>query len=420
MMAKTKNSQNQDLQDEKMNRITEDKSSKSANSENPASDKWEIPSDWEVKPVGVAFKICNNLRLPISEEERNKIKGIYPYYGPTKIQDYINEYRVDGKYALIGEDGDHFLKWKELPMTLLVEGKFNVNNHAHIILGEDNLTEWFFYYFNSKELTPHLTRQGAGRYKLTKDSLSKILCPLPPLPEQTAISQLLSTWDNAITNTQALIAQKELRKKWLMQNLLTGKMRLKGFEGEWEENNLEYFIKEHKQKPTIEDAYEVLTSAKSGLMKQTDYYGDNRITNREDADYNVIPPDYLTYRSRSDDGLFTFNKNELGMTGLISGYYPVFTIVNGSIDYILTYINYFKQKLTKYSIGTSQLVLSMNALKKAKFHLPNSEEQTAIAKVQQAADKEIKLLKTKCNKLKEQKKGLMQQLLTGKIRLKLN
>lgn len=140
----------------------------------------EIPSDWDVKTVGEAFKICNNLRLPISEEERAKIRGDYPYYGPTKIQDYINEYRIDGKYALIGEDGDHFLKWKELPMTLLVEGKFNVNNHAHIVLGEDNLTEWFFYFFNQRELTPHLTRQGAGRYKLTKDALSKILCPLPP------------------------------------------------------------------------------------------------------------------------------------------------------------------------------------------------------------------------------------------------
>ena len=189
----------------------------------------EIPEDWEVKPVGEAFEILNNLRLPISEEERNKVKGIYPYYGPTKIQDYIKEYRLDGKYALIGEDGDHFLKWKEQQMTLLVEGKFNVNNHAHIIQGTNNLTDWFFYFFNHRELTPHLTRQGAGRYKLTKDALSKILIPLPPLPEQRAIAQVLSTWDSAISKTQALIVQKERRKKWLMQNLLTGKKRLPAF-----------------------------------------------------------------------------------------------------------------------------------------------------------------------------------------------
>ena len=62
-----------------------------------------IPKDWEMSTVGDAFEISNNLRYPISHEERRKIQGCYPYYGPTKIQDYINEYRIDGKYALIGK-----------------------------------------------------------------------------------------------------------------------------------------------------------------------------------------------------------------------------------------------------------------------------------------------------------------------------
>jgi type I restriction enzyme S subunit len=387
--------------------------------------EFKVPDGWKVEAVGEAFEICNNLRFPISEEERKKIHGPFPYYGPTKIQDWINEYRVDGKFALIGEDGDHFLKWKELPMTLLVEGKFNVNNHAHLVRGNSNLTEWFFYYFQNRELTKYLTRQGAGRYKLTKDSLTKIPIAIPPHPEQRAIAQVLGTIDQAIQTTERLIAQKELRKKWLMQQLLTGNMRLcnqngRRFEGEWEEFNLDFFIKEYRVKTSNQDEYDVLTSSKSGLMKQTDYYGNNRITNRDDADYNVIPPNYLTYRSRSDDGLFTFNKNELGITGLISGYYPVFTIVNGNIDFILMFINFFRQKLTKYSIGTSQLVLSINALKEARFNLPSEEEQTAIAHLLQTADQEINLLKTKAEKLREHKKGMMQVLLTGKVRVKTN
>jgi len=261
---------------------------------------------------------------------------------------------------------------------------------------------------------------GSNYPAINSSDVRKLKIPLPPLPEQKAIAQVLSTADAAIHTTEKLIAQKELRKKWLMQQLLTGKKRLKGFSGEWKENKLEFFITDYKQKPTDEDNYEVLTSAKAGLMKQTDYYGDNRITNRDDADYNVIPPNYLTYRSRSDDGLFTFNKNDLGITGLISGYYPVFTIKNGDINFILMYMNYYRQKLTKYAIGTSQLVLAMNALKEAKFHLPKEEEQTAIAQVLQAADKEISLLKAKAEKLREQKKGLMQVLLTGKVRLKIN
>lgn len=259
--------------------------------------------------------------------------------------------------------------------------------------------------------------QGNSVVHIYPSDLSKVNIPLPPLPEQKAIAQVLSTANATIHCTEKLIAQKVLRKKWLMQQLLAGKKRLKGFSGDWKEKKLEYFIKEYKQKPTPEDNYEVLTSAKSGLLRQTDYYGDNRITNRDDADYNVIPPSHLTYRSRSDDGLFTFNKNDLGITGLISGYYPVFSIKNGDLDFILIYMNYYKQKLAKYSIGTSQLVLAINALKEAKFVLPEHEEQTAIAQVLQAADKEIRLLKAKAEKLSEQKKGLMQQLLTGKKRL---
>jgi restriction endonuclease S subunit len=251
--------------------------------------------------------------------------------------------------------------------------------------------------------------------------LKNIVITFPSKPEQKAIARVLRTIDATIHTTEQLISQKELRKKWLMQQLITGKLRLrsasgKRFEGEWRENKLEFFIQEYKQKPIELGAFEVLTSAKAGLMKQTEYYGDNRITNRAVADYNVIPPNYLTYRSRSDDGLFTFNKNNLGIIGLISGYYPVFSIKNGDINFILMYMNYYRKKLTKYAIGTSQLVLAMNALKEAKFHLPNEEEQTAIAQVLQTADKEISLLKLKAEKMKKKKKGLMQQLLTGKIR----
>lgn len=197
-----------------------------------------IPEDWEVKPIGESFDICNHLRYPISQEVRKKMVGEYPYYGPTRVQDYINEYRVEGEYALIGEDGDHFLKWRETSMTLLVNGKCNVNNHAHIVKGVRNLTSWFFYYFQNKDITSYLTRQGAGRYKLTKNALITILCPLPSPPEQQAIVTVLSDIDALITSLDKLIAKKRDIKQATMQQLLTGKTRLPGFGGEWEVKKL--------------------------------------------------------------------------------------------------------------------------------------------------------------------------------------
>ncbi|MBK8855713.1 MAG: restriction endonuclease subunit S [Saprospiraceae bacterium] len=310
--------------------------------------------------------------------------------------------------------------WRsELPIAIYNSNLMRLKFDSSIV--ESNL--FMNYTFNSYYILRQLrgiatgTTSVAAIYGRDLDLLKFLI---PPLPEQKAIATVLSTWDEAIQKTEALILQKELRKKWLMQQLLTGKKRLKGFDGEWKEKKLDLFIKEHKEKPTNIDNFIVLTSAKFGLVKQSEYYGDNRITNRDNADYNVIPPNYLTYRSRSDDGLFTFNKNDLGFTGLVSGYYPVFTIETEDIGFILMYINYFRKKLSMFAIGTSQLVLTINELKKAKFKFPEQKEQTAISQVLQVADKEISLLKNKVDKLREQKKGLMQVLLTGKKRLCLN
>ena len=78
---------------------------------------------WNLSTVGDAAAIKNNLRFPISEEERVKISGDYPYFGPTGVLAHINEYRIEGEHVLIGEDGDHFLKFRDKPMTLLVSGQ---------------------------------------------------------------------------------------------------------------------------------------------------------------------------------------------------------------------------------------------------------------------------------------------------------
>jgi type I restriction enzyme S subunit len=124
----------------------------------------KIPKGWKLGTVGRFCRIRNDLRKPISVEERNKIKGIFPYYGPTGIIGYINEYLANGDYALIGEDGDHFLKCEEKEQTILVHGKFNVNNHAHLIEATNNCSvEWFYHFFKHRNITPFLSRQGAGR-----------------------------------------------------------------------------------------------------------------------------------------------------------------------------------------------------------------------------------------------------------------
>lgn len=261
--------------------------------------------------------------------------------------------------------------------------------------------------------------QGTKVYSISYNYIAKLHVILPPTEEQGKIVEILNCWNEAIEKQEQLVEKLERRKRGLMQQLLNKKKQLRECVAEWKIVKLGDCISEFNEKPKENVKYEILTSSNKGLVKQTDYYGDNRITNRKEVDYNVIPPNYVTYRSRSDDGLFTFNKNTYGIYGLVSGYYPVFTALNNNIDFIIIFLNYFKTKLFKFSIGTSQLVLSFSSLISAKFELPNYEEQTAIAKVFTTADQEINSAKAKLNSLIIQKKGLMQQLLTGKTRVKL-
>jgi type I restriction enzyme, S subunit len=386
-----------------------------------------IPEDWEVKTVGEAYTISNNLRFPISEEIRKTIKGRYPYYGPTKIQDFINEYRVEGKYALIGEDGDHFLKWRELPMTLLVEGKFNVNNHAHLIKGEKNLIEWFFYFFNHRELTPYLTRQGAGRYKLTKESLVKIPVSIPPLPEQRCIATLLSTWDAAIAKEQQLIDALQTRHHTLMQQLLSGKKRLKGFKREWKKMSYGNLLKEVKRAVIWSDdeLYQLISVRRrsGGIFSREALYG-----------YQIKVKDLRT----ANAGDFLFSKMQIvhGASALvtqdfhgtkISGSY-IAVIAKNPEKLDMQFFNWYSQQpyfyhqtyVSSFGVHIEKMTFDFEAFLSLEMTLPPLSEQTAIANILSTSEKEIQTHRRRLAALRQQKKGLMQVLLTGKVRVKVD
>ena len=393
-----------------------------------------IPEDWEVKKLG---EILKEYSLGGNYENNSEESGI-PLIKMGNIgRGKIDLSKIEYLPKNVNYSKNDILKYNDILFntrnTLDLVGKVSIwKNEALFALYNSNLLRLYFkedfvenndyvnFQFNSEITLANLKKYATGTTSVaaiyTKDLL-KLKFLLPPLPEQKKIADCLSTWDSAIEKQSALINALTQRKKALMQQLLTGKKRLPGFSDEWKEVKLGEIIIDYKEKPNDNNNYEIFTSSKNGLMKQTDYYGDNRISNRTDADYNIIPNGFITYRSRSDDGLFTFNLNDLGVIGLISGYYPVFSFTKSNTQFLLSFLNYFKSKLIKYAIGTSQLVLSINALKEAKFKLPSLEEQTAIAEILATADRELQLQKEKLAQLQTQKKGLMQVLLTGKKRL---
>lgn len=166
----------------------------------------EAPTHWERSMIGKSLRISNSLRKPISADIRAKMPGEFPYYGPTGKFDSISEYRLDGTYVLLGEDGDHFLKHKTWSMTQLIVGKANVNNHAHVIQGSETCsTEWFFHFYRHKDVREFLTKQGAGRLKLKKGDLERMPILVPPMLEQR---ELLAHINECVDCTEAIKARK--------------------------------------------------------------------------------------------------------------------------------------------------------------------------------------------------------------------
>lgn len=137
---------------------------------------------WEYKKLGDCTQILDSQRKPVTKKDR--IGGIYPYYGATGIQDYVDKYIFDGRYVLVGEDG---AKWSAFEQSaFIIEGKSWVNNHAHVLKPHDLLVDTFLIYFlNYSDLDSYIS--GAIVRKLTQASLRNIDIPLPPKSTQLSI-----------------------------------------------------------------------------------------------------------------------------------------------------------------------------------------------------------------------------------------
>lgn len=363
-----------------------------------------IPSDWEVAEVKEAYGIYNNLRLPISGKIRETMQGKYPYYGPTGIQDYINEYRIDGEYSLIGEDGDHFLKWRNMPMTLLVTGKFNVNNHAHVIKGLKNQTEWFYWYFYHRDITAHLSRQGAGRYKLNKRTLETLKMTIPSLPEQKAISETLMDSDKLILSCEKLIDKKKKIKLGAMQQLLTGKKQLPGFSEQWEIKKLGDIVSINKgQLITEKDAQDGTIPVIAGGKKPAYYHS---FPNRQGKTITISASGANAgYVGFYTEPIFASDCSTIGEN---NGY---------SIEFIYYQLSMLQENIYYAQTGGAQPHIHPKDLKPLLINYTNLKEQKAIAQVLSDMDTEIEALEEKLEKYKTIKQGMMQELLTGRIRL---
>jgi type I restriction enzyme, S subunit len=295
------------------------------------------------------------------------------------------------------------------------------NQQINAVAPNDRTAKEFIYY-SLANLTPWIKSIPATSTLpiINKTQFSGFIIPLPEnKAEQQKIADCLSSLDELIAAQARKVDALKTHKKGLMQQLFPRegetqpRLRFPEFNnsGSWTESLLGGCLEEYREKSTKQDEYEVMTSARGGLVRQRDYYDNDRITERDNIGFNVLPPNYITYRSRSDDRQFYFNENNLGITGIVSVYYPVFRIINGSNRYLIELLSAFSRVVGKYSVGTSQTVLSINQLGRIRLPFPPTvEEQQRIADCLSSIDTLITTTTQELETLKTHKKGLMQQL----------
>jgi type I restriction enzyme S subunit len=396
-------------------------------------DLTKIPKDWPIKRIG---KITKTLAggTP-STIKREYWGGDIKWMSSGELNMKL-VYEVEGRITELGlkSSSTRLIPPKCILIGLAGQGKTRgtvamnmielcTNQSIAAILPSDDFFEDYLYHnldFRYDELRQLSTGEG-GRGGLNLNIINSIQIPLPPLPEQKAIAQVLSTADAAIHTTEKLIAQKELCKKWLMQQLITGKKRLKGFDGEWKELRLKDVTnKFSRRNKNLVDAKVYSVTNKSGFVLQSVHF-EGKVAGEDLSNYKIIKKKEFAYNpARVNVGSLAYFEEEIGV---ISSLYVCFKTTKDILDYFLLQflqIDHTKHRIEALGEGGVRVYLWYDLFSKIKIKIPSIEEQTVISQVLQAADKEINLLKAKAEKLKEQKKGLMQQLLTGKVRLNIN
>ena len=192
----------------------------------PSGIDWigEIPEGWEIIKVGYIFYILDYLREPISAEQRERNNPQYDYYGASGVIDKIDHYNVDDKVLLIGEDGAN-LVMRNLPLIYKAEGKFWVNNHAHILKPIKDNYNYLAHVLEAADYRDYIT--GSAQPKLSQENLRAVKLPVPPISEQQQIAEYL---DKKCSEIDAMVAIKQEKieelkeyKKSIIYEYITGK-----------------------------------------------------------------------------------------------------------------------------------------------------------------------------------------------------
>jgi type I restriction enzyme, S subunit len=434
-----------------------------------------VPKDWNTVEFGSVFSFLKTFsfsREQLTNEKtideirnihygdihatyESKILNLFSAKNIPYLQDGILEKDVidDANFPLL-QEGDLIIadtsedyegicdcvELKNVENSKVVAGLHTFAARAH----ESQIALGFRAYVLTHEKVIREVRRiatGTSVYGVSKANLTNVMIALPPLSEQKSIAKLLGIVDGVIYATEKLSKQKEALRKWLIYVLLTGKKRLKGFEKsteyhktdlglviplDWKIVKVKDIFSERKETSNDQSAYPLFSlTIENGLTEKTERYERSfLLKNKEENLYKLIYPNDILFNPMNlRFGAIAKSKSNKIVS--VSAYYNSIYLQEKNAD-----IDFFEALFkTPVLINLYDRIAIGSLVEKKRVHLsnfleleiplPDIKEQTAIAQVLQTAEKEASLLKLKVQKLRAQKKGLMQQLLTGKTRINL-
>ncbi|MED3649511.1 restriction endonuclease subunit S [Heyndrickxia sporothermodurans] len=386
--------------------------------------KYLIPNDWDLIKLGDMSTKVGSGKTPRGGEAVYQNSGI-PFIRSQNVLN--NRLELNGISYISDSIHNEMKSTKVIPNDVLLNitgasigrccivpdsfNEGNLNQHVCIIRTKDTLDR---NYLVNILLSPIGQNQimnnqaGGNREGLNFEQIRKFDIPLPPLKEQQKIASILSTWDKAIELKEKLIEQKKELKKGLMQKLLTGEVRLPGFEGEWKEVKLAKVSKRIKGK-----AVEYLEDGKFPAIDM-DYLESGLFKNfSNDATVFAKKQDVLLLWDGSRAGMaFTGVKGAVGSTFVKLECKSIHNI------FLQKHLEMNERKIQRLREGSGIPHVPKDFLNFYKIKMPSMDEQQAISNVLNNMDKDLEFLQKEIVYIKQQKQGLMQQLLTGKVRVK--
>ena len=188
----------------------------------PFSEDGTMPSLWSTGYVSDIIELHDSRRIPLSGSERDKMEKVYPYYGATSLMDYVDNYLFDGIYLLLGEDGT-VIDSLGFPILQYVDGKFWVNNHAHILTGKRGYSvEELYLFFRLTNIRSIVT--GAVQQKVSQANLKKVPAVLPPEDCLHAFDELIQPLFAQIRNLRNESNRLTQLRDALLPKLMSGEL----------------------------------------------------------------------------------------------------------------------------------------------------------------------------------------------------